>query len=398
MHVCYAKQDPPKSWAHAIFLAGPTPRDSETPSWRPEALRLLEEAGYDGVVFVPESADGQFKGSYTDQVEWEERGLEMADRIVFWVPRDLRTMPAFTTNVEFGRYVQSGKVILGRPDGAPKTRYLDWLGEKNDVPIFETLKATLAEATKDKGSLRVAGERWVPLDLWRTPGFQAWYQSLQQSGNRLDEARVRWSFVIPGKPDSGIFAYSLWAKVWISAEGRWKENEWAFARTDIACVVLWHWPEERMCVRLLPPEERILHTEIVLVKEFRVPARTDDGFIHEVPGGSCEAADDSAKESACREVYEETGLAVSKDRLRYIGSRQAAGTLSSHHVHGYAAELTKAERVQAKKLMATEETFGEEQDSEKTYVEVVTIKDLLRAQNVDWTTVGLVMQALTSTY
>lgn len=398
MHVVYAKQNPPESWTHSIFLAGPTPRDPRTPSWRPEALKILEDMGYNGVVFVPEPGDGGWAGSYTDQTEWEEMGLEMADRIVFWIPRDLRTMPAFTTNVEFGRYVQSGKAVLGHPEGAPKTRYLDWLGQKNDVRIYDTLDATLIEAIRQEGALRTGGERSVPLDLWNTTMFQSWYANLKEVGNRLDDARVRWTFTIPGKADLGVFSYVLWAKVWVPEEGRWKENEWTFARTDIACVVLWHWPEDLVAASPLPPEERVLATEILLVKEFRVPARTPDGYIHEVPGGSCEMADGSAKESAAREIYEETGLAISKDRLRHIGSRQSSGTLSSHEVHGYEAKLTADEMAQAKKLMKAEATFGEGQDSEVTYVEVVTVQDILRDELVDWTTVGLIMRALTTTY
>ena len=42
MQVVYAKQEFPESWSFAIFLAGPTPRDPEAPSWRPEALAWLE--------------------------------------------------------------------------------------------------------------------------------------------------------------------------------------------------------------------------------------------------------------------------------------------------------------------------------------------------------------------
>jgi hypothetical protein len=39
-------------------------------------------------------------------------------------------MPAITTNVEFGRYVGSGKCMYGRPDDSEKNRYLDWLYKK----------------------------------------------------------------------------------------------------------------------------------------------------------------------------------------------------------------------------------------------------------------------------
>lgn len=54
MKVVYALQDIPSSFPHAIFLAGPTPRDKDTPSWRPEAIHILEQLKYDGIVFVPE--------------------------------------------------------------------------------------------------------------------------------------------------------------------------------------------------------------------------------------------------------------------------------------------------------------------------------------------------------
>lgn len=36
-------------------------------------------------------------------------------------------MAAFTTNVEFGYWLHSGKVIYGRPNDVAKVKYLDWL-------------------------------------------------------------------------------------------------------------------------------------------------------------------------------------------------------------------------------------------------------------------------------
>jgi 8-oxo-dGTP pyrophosphatase MutT (NUDIX family) len=391
MQVVYAKQNPPDSWKHAIFLAGPTPRDPKTPSWRPEALKQLEAMGYDGVVFIPEQADGQWKGSYTDQTEWEAMGLEMSDRIVFWVPRDLVSMPAFTTNVEFGRHVDGGKVVLGFPEGAPKTRYLDWMaGDADpDVPVVNTLKETLEAAIDgwEDGPVRSGGERYVPRHIWDTPMFQGWYQNLLAVGNRLDEAKVKWIFTMPkaGK----VFSWVLWVKVWINEEGRYKENEWVFSRTDVACVVMY---------RQGPPHpDRLPDTEVVLVKEFRSPGRTPDGFIHELPGGSVEPGDDNgAQTSAARECYEETGISISQDRLRPIGSRQGVGVLSSHQIHAFAVELEEHEMAQAKKLMAEGTTFGEEQDTELTYVEVVTVRELMAEPNADWSTMGLVLRAVTS--
>lgn len=385
MQIVYAKQDPPASWQHAIFLAGPTPRDPETPSWRPEAIRILEELGYDGVVFVPEPEDGQWRGSYTDQTEWEKMGTEMADKVVFWVPRDLRTMPALTTNIEFGRYVDTGKAVLGHPEGAPKMRYLDWLVTDADPDggWYHDLRATLQAATLgwDKLPVRSGGERWVPAVIFTTPMFQSWYRQMVEVGNRLDKAGVRWTFRLKGR----VFSYVLWVDIWIASEGRHKANEWIFARTDVACVVLY-----------APAKGDVMDSKVVLVREFRSPARTPDGFIHELPGGGCEAADDNALERAAREVYEETGIAVAKERLRYVGSRQAVGTLSTHQVHCYAVEMTDAELAQAAAVAASGEAHGEDgpDGEEQAYTEIETLGGLLRGEYADWTTVGLVARTL----
>ena len=60
---------------------------------------------------------------------WERLALTEASVITFWIPRKLPDMPAFTTNVEFGYWLPTGKVIYGRPNDAVKIKYLDWLYE-----------------------------------------------------------------------------------------------------------------------------------------------------------------------------------------------------------------------------------------------------------------------------
>jgi hypothetical protein len=136
-----------------IFLAGPTPRTADVPSWRPEALDILREIGFGGAVLVPERQDWAVNFSYADQVEWEYAGLESCSVIAFWIPRHLSTLPGFTTNVEFGRYVGSGRCVYGRPDGAPHTSYLDWLYKKvtSSAP-HATLKETMATSAFLAGS------------------------------------------------------------------------------------------------------------------------------------------------------------------------------------------------------------------------------------------------------
>jgi hypothetical protein len=129
------------STIHSVFLAGPTPRARNVPSWRPRALEIYKQLGYQGQLIVPEHETWTGKADYIDQVEWENTGTEGCKCFLVWVPRDLETMPAFTTNVEFGRYVASGKMVYGRPDDAPKNRYLDWLYKKfNSTPIYNNLE------------------------------------------------------------------------------------------------------------------------------------------------------------------------------------------------------------------------------------------------------------------
>jgi hypothetical protein len=128
MEINYSDQ-PTKRGDKSISLAGPSPRSKDVQSWRPEALRILEELQYDGIVYVPERS-GVATFDYLSQVEWEFEGLISATNIAFWVPRDLEKLPGFTTNVEFGYFVREEKSVYGRPEGAALTRYLDWFYKK----------------------------------------------------------------------------------------------------------------------------------------------------------------------------------------------------------------------------------------------------------------------------
>lgn len=92
MHHIYALENLPDPCRASLFLAGPTPRDAVTPSWRPEALRLLADLGYTGAVIIPEPRSGQWRQSYDDQVGWEVAMRARADLIAFWVPRDMAAL------------------------------------------------------------------------------------------------------------------------------------------------------------------------------------------------------------------------------------------------------------------------------------------------------------------
>lgn len=137
----------------SVFLAGPTPdKFAPVPSWRPGALDVLT-AQWTGeqplTVLSPESRNGQRADRYEYQVDWETSARATASAILFWIPRDLRAMPGFTTNVEFGLDVSTGRAVLGCPPDCPnpeRNRYLAYVARRHGVPVRATLAETVAAA------------------------------------------------------------------------------------------------------------------------------------------------------------------------------------------------------------------------------------------------------------
>lgn len=131
----------------SIFLAGPTPRSENILSWRPAALYYLSYEGFKGEVFVPEPLPGHgWSSDYIEQIEWEEEHLKKATKIMFWIPR-MEKMPGFTTNIEFGRWCNSRKIVVGWPEDAMKMNYIEYYINKLGIPsartLFDTVRITL---------------------------------------------------------------------------------------------------------------------------------------------------------------------------------------------------------------------------------------------------------------
>jgi hypothetical protein len=148
MHTVYTQEELPAT-GPAIFLAGPTPRAAHVPSWRPAALLLLEQTGFAGAVLTPEERDARPAGDfeYPKQIAWERAALKHAKVVLFWVPRDLQDMPAFTTNIEFGFVSERRQpFVLGFPRDAPKMRYLEWVARDQAAPVHHSLAETVTAA------------------------------------------------------------------------------------------------------------------------------------------------------------------------------------------------------------------------------------------------------------
>jgi hypothetical protein len=372
VQVVYAQRELPTRCLASIFLAGPTPRDAHTPSWRPEALALLRARGFAGAVFVPEPDDGRFRDDYDAQVAWETAALARADCVLFWVPRNLDAMPALTTNDEWGHLKDSGRVVFGAPPAAAKVRYQRWWAERLGVAASDSLEATVDAAlaslgTLGEGDVREGGACDVPLLVWRRPEFRRWYERLLAAGHRLDAARLLWTFRAR-RPPRAVVLWALQVDVWITAESRAKRNEVLLGRGDLSATVLYR------------RGAGLRDSEVVLVREFRSAGSGPDGYVHELPAGSSWRGADP-RVTAAEEVDEECGLAVSPDALREVGARPLAATLCAHHAHAYALALD-AEQMAALRASAGVPR-GLAEHSEVTWVEVRCVGEILDARDVD---------------
>ena len=137
----------------SVFLAGPTPRlGGAVESWRPAAAaELARQWSGPGTLSVlsPESRGGDRAAHYDDQVDWETDARAAAGAILFWIPRDLNVLPGFTTNVEFGMDVTTGRAVLGCPPDCPnpeRNRYLIHVARRHGVPVCDTLAGTVSAA------------------------------------------------------------------------------------------------------------------------------------------------------------------------------------------------------------------------------------------------------------
>lgn len=152
--IYYTMEEPTK--AGGIFLAGPSLReDQEGTSWRGEAIRTIKALKISPVIYVPEYRPVALKyggrgvepegWTFEKQVEWEIKCLTLARTILFWVPRSDK-LPGFTTNIEFGEWLHSDKIVIGWPEDAINMRYMYHRCRMRGMHVHKRLETLCREA------------------------------------------------------------------------------------------------------------------------------------------------------------------------------------------------------------------------------------------------------------
>lgn len=377
IEVVYAPEPFPERVVASLFLAGPTPRDAVTASWRPEALACLERLGFEGTVFIPEARGGVFRTNYDDQVDWEWGALARADAIVFWVPREMRAMPALTTNVEYGLFARSGRLVFGAPSDSERNRYLVAAAERLAIPVYDDLEAALrGGCSLAPPSLRCGVETQIPSRLWNEESFQSWYRAQRRAGHRLRRTEVVATY--PSAGQTRPFLWVLHPHVEVAGENRVKENEVLVGRGDVVALAC------------LLPADRLEDVEVCCVREYRAAVANTTGFVLELPGGS--APDGRVGPAvAIGELEEETGIAIPAERLVDCGRRQLAATLFSSQASLYAVVLDGPEAAAARAREGA--VAGDPARGERTTVTWRRVGDLLEHQEMDWSMLAMVLHA-----
>lgn len=383
MKIVYTLQEIPTEIEKSIFLAGPSLRPNQSGiSWRVKALQILQLLEYDGVVFVPENENNIFSDDFdfNKQVEWETKCLQIADNIIVYLNRNIETgLLGLTTNEEWGYWKGSGKCILITEHDADKVRYQEWWANELKVPTFHDLYNGIKHCISIQvNSPRTNGERYIPQEIWNLDSFQSWYQSHKKLGNYIESAKVLHYYRIPS--NNKVFAFSLWANVYIKDENRFKNNEFVFTRSDISSCLLYK------------KNENILESEIILVSEFRTPVSNAKGKVYEIPGGSSFKSDVDMKQIIIDEIKEETGFQLDLIKLTYQQSRQLAATILTHKSHLYSYSLSDLEMAYFKSNEG--KVFGNIEDTEQCTLHIVKVKDILKNDLLDWSNIGQILTVL----
>ena len=119
---------------------------------------------------------------------------------MFWIPRDLEKLPGFTTNIEAGEWLHSGKLVIGAPDEAPKIRYLRERCSRLNIAWHTSLCSCVEEAIQ-KASDGGASKTWFTADthFGHQRTLELWKRPFQSVSEMDWEIIKRWNIVVSDK-------------------------------------------------------------------------------------------------------------------------------------------------------------------------------------------------------
>lgn len=156
MNILYNLEKNTLPHKNTIFLAGGTSRTDVSSSWRKEALMLLEKNKFDGNVIVPEPRNGFLSKEIfnkKEQISWEREMMARANVIIFWFDRCMdkhsaNYLPCLTSNIEFGEWFKSEKVVLGISNESDNMDYIKEIWTELDKQYLKQLQSTIDIALK----------------------------------------------------------------------------------------------------------------------------------------------------------------------------------------------------------------------------------------------------------
>ena len=370
----------PDSWDRSLLLYWSSGRHENWVSWRDVVLGHLEHLGYRGVVFLTEPGSSYSGGSQQwRQLEWLTRVGRMSDVILSsWSPE--------ADSPESLYWLLSSELLNLRKIVLQLDERTAGILRSLDIQPLRRIHLVHSERDAAEGVLRLlenaarrsGPERAIPLDIWQTSEFRNWYAAQHAAGNELKNADAVWAF----RPGLGyvepLWYWALHVGVRIHRENRTKVNEPVIGRPDIAATVLHN--------RALTVED----TEIVLVREYRVPAIGPGAYVWELPSGSGAAGRDIV-DVAIQECREEVGIDFEPSRLRYHGKRQLLATMSCHQAHLFSAVLSSAELSQMERSRGIARGVP---PNERTFVEFLSVREILARGLLDWSMAGMLQLAL----
>lgn len=160
----------------SIFLAGcslrPIQFHLDIPRWRSEFIKFLELKNIQDIpeinLIIPEYRDEIIPDNwtYSRQVSWEVSNLKKSTIICFWIERS-EHLKGLTTNIEFGEYLNSEKIVVGYPEDSLNNNYLTERLDLLSIPIHRTLNVLVdqsIEFLKQKLSIQLESKIYFTSD------------------------------------------------------------------------------------------------------------------------------------------------------------------------------------------------------------------------------------------